>query len=50
MATLTLRFAEPYIFCYSHGWSLVGAFLDRHPADGARRLLTEQLLPDDLRR
>ena len=49
MATLTLRFAEPYIFCYSHGWSLVGAFLDRHPADGARRLLTEQLLPDDLR-
>jgi hypothetical protein len=50
MATLRLPFAEPYIFCYTHGWQLVGDFLAPDSQAGARRLLTEQLLPADLRR
>jgi hypothetical protein len=48
LALFTAPYAEPYVFCYSQGWRLVGAFLERHPHDGPRRLLTEPLLPADL--
>ncbi|TDD44036.1 hypothetical protein E1286_27845 [Nonomuraea terrae] len=40
---------SPYLFCYHHGWRLLGPWLDAPDRDRrVRRLLTEPFLPADL--
>jgi len=45
LSLLKAPFAEPYIFCYYHGWQRVRSQLETHGHQQLRRLLTEQMLP-----
>lgn len=52
VAQLSVPGGHPYIFAYYHGWELLRCCLaaSSNPPQLVQRLLTEQLLPTDLRR